>query len=146
MPTLCVCATANQAVQQWSDVCLESQSREQIKEQLNSTTALGPKPNDGFQEPLKPLTGLASLPSLSWLLFIYFISPFCPYLQPLPSFNLLLAETVWEARADISAVSQARQREWIYKTKFLKISHIKLYGGKEGGEREAFGQCRHLNV
>lgn len=76
--TLCVCATANQAQQRWSDFCLESQSRKQIKEQLNSTTALGPKPNDRFQEALKPLTGLASLPSLSEFLFFLSLS-----LQPL---------------------------------------------------------------
>lgn len=50
--------------------CLKSQSRKQIKEQLNSTTALGPKPNDSFQEALKPLTGLASLPSLSEPIFL----------------------------------------------------------------------------
>lgn len=42
-----------------------------IKEQLNSTAALGPKPNDSFQEALKLLIGLASLPSLSGLGFFF---------------------------------------------------------------------------
>lgn len=89
---LCVCATANQAGQQRSDFCLESQSRKQIKEQLNSTTALAPKPNDSFQEALKPLTGLFSLPSLypRFYLFIYFLfpSPFSPsFIHPSLSWN-----------------------------------------------------------
>lgn len=85
---LCLCATANQAGQQWSDFRLESQSWKLIKEQLNSTTAPSPKTNDSFQEALKPLTGLASLPSLSYFFLFFFPSPFKPaFIHPSLSWN-----------------------------------------------------------
>lgn len=58
----CVLAAANQAERRRSDFRLQSQRREEIKEQLNSATALGPQPIQGFQEPLKLLSGLASFP------------------------------------------------------------------------------------
>lgn len=58
----CVLAAANQAERRRSDFRLQSQRREEIKEQLNSATALGPQPNQGFQELLKLLSGLASFP------------------------------------------------------------------------------------
>lgn len=102
-----VLATANQAEQWWSDFCVESQSSEKIKEKL------GPKPNDSFQEALKPLTVLA------FLLFLlttppHTHSPIAPppptNVRPPPSFIHLISETVSTERADINKVSQAWSR------------------------------------
>lgn len=67
---VCMCHEPTKQSSGGQTFCLESQSQEEIKEQLNSTTALGPKPNGSFQEALKLLTGPACLPSLSeYLLF-----------------------------------------------------------------------------
>lgn len=72
--TLCVCATANQVEQRWSDFCLESQSRKEIKEQLNSTTALGPSQTTASRRLLSFL--LDWLPSLPYQsIYFFFPSP-----------------------------------------------------------------------
>lgn len=111
---VCMCHEPTKQSSGGQTFCLESQSQEEIKEQLNSTTALGPRPNGSFQEALKLLTGPASLPSLSeYLLFSL------PLPATSPSFIHLVAGAVdsegGKERSEPSARDRERERErwWI---------------------------------